>query len=286
MTTDEDLTPVAKQAVREFRRGERARERSSFLTRFTAVAFAVAVIAFGAYAIVQSSTSSALKLADSQHAAEISSIQDSLKGVCRKVPDPVLDSSQQDACNRAEANVPPAPVVVPGPSGLTTDQVRSIVSAQLSNAPEGLTVPQVTDLVTSLIAKNPGPTGPVGAAGANATTAQVLEVVQQVCANDACKGSPGKAGVNGADAPPASDAQVLSQVQVYCDAHTACTGATGPIGPTGATGDTGKAGRGIVDRTYQRDPNNPLQCQEVTTYSADPSPVILTVGAALCQGLP
>lgn len=269
MTTDSELTPGAVDALKNYRRGKRARDRQEWLSKATAIAFVIMVLLLSWYYIAQVSTTAGLRSADATHAAEISSIQDSLKGVCRKVPDPVLSPGQQDACSRAENNVAPAPVIVPGPGGLTTDQVRAIVAAQLANAPAPLTVQEVTDLAASLIAKNPPPAGPPGA---DATTAQVLAVVTQVCANDACRGPAGADGKPGEPASPqmvtdaaiaAAPAAAAQAVKDYCDQHTACTG---------TNGNDGAPGRGILSVGYRWNPDDPTQCQQVVTYTQPPGP--------------
>lgn len=274
MTTDSQLTPEAVRVLKDYRRGKRVRARSGWLDKATAAAVVALLLLFSWYYVSQTSTTQGLQAADATHAAEISQIQTDLKGVCRKVPDPALTPGQQDACDRAENNIPPAPAIVPGPNGVTTDQVRAIVAAQLADAPAGLTVAQVTEIAAGVFAKNPPA---AGKDGADATPAMVLAVVAQVCADNACRGPAGADGKNGADAPPAPDSQVAAQVQAYCDAHSSCTG---------SQGETGPAGRGIVDRFYQWDPAAPTQCQEVTDYSVEPSPVTLAVGSALCDGLP
>lgn len=284
MTTDSELTPGAVDALKNYRRGKRARDRQEWLSKATAIAFVIMVLLLSWYYIAQVSTTAGLRSADATHAAEISSIQDSLKGVCRKVPDPVLSPGQQDACTRAENNVPPAPVIVPGPGGLTTDQVRAIVAAQLANAPAPLTVQEVTDLATSVYTKNPPKDG------ADATPAMVLAVVSQVCANDACRGPAGA---------PASQAQVDSAaataVNVYC-AQTSdpCRGTPGTNGTNGApcspdvAACRGPMGRSVEHISYAWDVGPPVPeppvCDQVVEYDTGGTEYV-PVGIELCGAL-
>lgn len=94
---------------------------------------------------------------------------------------------------------------------------------------------------------------------------------------------------DGRDAPPVTDRQLYAQFVAYCSLPSEpCRGPAGADGetppcmsqPAQCQGANGQPGRGVVSHEYLLVDG---RCVERTYYTADPSPVDVEVGAALCE---
>lgn len=251
MTTEEKLTPTAQQLVPALREQQRIERRSRPLTwtiAAAAVVGAAAIVFLGAHALATDEVTSQLQTKGQERDRQISGIQDQLKGVCRKVPNPAsLTPEERDGCYRAENSIPPAPPAqvtvtqVPGRSGLTVSDVQTLIAAALAQVPRPLTVEQVSVVAQQVFATN--------APAIAATPEKLADAVSGFCAQDACRGPQ---GAKGEPAPAVTDEQVRAQVDAYCAANNGC------VGPPGIRGAQGISVQSFSDPGPKRAAPGPL----------------------------
>lgn len=256
MTTDEQLTPVAREIVSNRRKQNRIEGRSRTLT-WTIVAALVAVVVGVVYLLAHAQTTdevtSQLAAQGRVRDAQITGIQDQLKSVCRKVANPAsLTPQEREGCYRAENSIPPpAPPAVtitqapPAGSGPTVAQIQSMIDSALAQVPRPLTVEQVAATAQQVFA--------LYAPGIAATPEKLADAVSGFCASDRCRGPQ---GAKGDPAPPVTDAQLRAQVDAYCAANNGC------VGPAGAQGLQGFQGISVQDfGDPEVNPADPSKCR-------------------------
>jgi hypothetical protein len=132
------------------------------------------------------------------------------------------------------------PVVAPPPiKGISTDDVRAIVTDELTKNKVNLTQGQVSQIARVAASMVPKPKN-----GTTPTPAQVQGVVSATINAFCAQGSQpcrGKTGPKGQDAPPITEDQLSAVVGAFCGEDA--------VNCRGPRGETGAAGRGIKSIT-------------------------------------
>lgn len=271
------LTPEARTLSTQIRKRERIEAREPVINNAFKILLGLLVVYVVALTVWIWASNAASHAGDDRLDAAIASIQDDLKNVCRKVSSESLAPSEKDSCYRAEANIPPSQVtaIQQAPSqslldnALLLDAVKKRVDDYLASHP----MPTSADLVP-LIRQVYNDNKP--ADGKTPTDAELLALVTKVYSANP--------PVDGKDA---TQAQADAAIKNYCESKdpSPCQGPKGDRGndgTDGTNGTNGVDGRGITNRYYEWDPDDPTQCREVTEYNQAPTPVYINVGSSLC----
>lgn len=277
MTTDEKLTPAAQQIVPALRQKNRIERRSRSLTAMILAAVVVlfaGVVYLLAHAQASDEVDQQLRDQGRTRDSQIAGIQDQLKGVCKKVANPSqLTPAERDGCYRAENSIPPVPITVTqapaSGSGVTAQQVQSMIDLALSKLPRPLTVEQVTAAAQLVFAQN--------AASLTPGPEKLAAAVAMFCAQDRCRGPE---GAKGDPAPAVTAEQIQQQVAAYCAApgNNGCVGPPGPppacsTTPTQCVGPQGISIVGFSDPG----PTRPGPYLPGVTVDTDPCQITVTL---------
>jgi len=175
------------------------------------------------------------------------------------------------------------PVVAPPPiKGISADEVRSIVTDELSKQKASLSVAEINQIARVAAGMVPKPKDGVSPSAAQ-VRAVVASTVAAYCAGDKCVGKDGKDGEDGADgadgedAPAVTDEELLASAQQALAAYCAqdsrpCDGRDGVDGKDGTDGQPGadgKDGRGVKSVTCQDDGTWLVTYTDDTTSTTD-----------------
>lgn len=211
----DNLSPAAREVAAELQQREPADRRRPLLNWVIGIAAAVFVIAVTVLLVRQDSLDAqqqVLSAASEQRNRELAAVQQTLKTVCRAVPDARIPPAQLEQCRRVERGQVIAPAV-PGPMGAAGRPGTA--------GADGVQGPSGAPGQPGEIGE-PGPQGPAGERGAGGAPGERGDD-----GTPGAAGAAGEAGQRGADgAPGASGAD----------------GAPGERGEQGARGEPGPPG--------------------------------------------
>lgn len=164
-------------------------------------------------------------------------------------------------CQQPVAVEPVKPTEKPVDKGLTENEVRDIVAAEVARRNLTLTPSQITTVANAAARMIPRPKD-----GKTPTTAELRPLVSTAvatfCANGACRGK------DGADAPPVTSQQLANTLAAWCEPRNNC------IGADGKNGANGNDGAGVKDVTTTEGPDG---VKVTFTFTDGRDPVSFTV---------
>lgn len=180
---------------------------------------------------------------------------------CRTAP------KNDPKCQQPIAVEPVKPTEKPVDKGLTENQVRDIVAAEVARRNLVLTPSQIATVASAASKLVPKPKD-----GKTPTTAELQPLVSTAvatfCANGACRGKDGTPGKPGADAPPVTEEQLAATLAAWCEPRNNC------IGADGKNGANGNDGAGIKDVATVEGPDG---VKVTFTFTDGREPVSFTV---------